>query len=198
VNLMIDAVQHPDWPKGIELVVVGAGANEKKVQDAERRGLPVRWLGYKPYEQIPSLVAGAIAGLIPITNPSGRSSTGISPLKLYETLACGVPAVVTDLPGQAEVVREGDCGIVIPCDDAPALAQAVARLARDPATTKEMGKRAAEFVFAHHSWAARAREIDGVLQNMLKRNAPTARRSRGGPVPEAARCPQRHQLSPEN
>jgi glycosyltransferase involved in cell wall biosynthesis len=167
VDLMLDAVRHPGWPAGVELVVIGAGAQEHLVKAAAASGLPVRWLGYRPHEQIPELVAGAIAGLIPITNPRGRSSTGISPLKLYETLACGIPAVVTDLPGQAEVVRAGDCGIVIPCDDAGALAGAVARLAADPAAARELGRRGAEFVRREHSWAARATAIDRVLRDAL-------------------------------
>ena len=118
---MLDALRHPNWPAGVQLLVIGAGAQQHLVQQAVQAGLPVRWLGYRPHEQIPELIAGAIAGLIPITNPRGRSSTGVSPLKLYETLACGIPVIATDLPGQAEVVRAGNCGIVIPCDDAAAL-----------------------------------------------------------------------------
>ncbi len=174
VDLMLDAVRHPDWPAGIDLVVIGKGAQEHLVEAAAKAGLPVRPLGYRPHEQIPELVAGAIAGLIPITNPRGRSSVGISPLKLYETLACGIPAIVTDLPGQAEVVRAGDCGIVIPCDDAAALAAAVAGLAADPAAAREMGGRGAEFVRRAHSWAARAGEIDRVLRAALAAKGATS------------------------
>src|SRR5262249_42322486 len=155
VDLMLDAVRHKDWPAGVELVVIGAGAQQDLVQAAQQSGLPVRWLGYRPHEQIPELVAGAIAGLIPITNPRGRSSTGISPLKLYETLACGIPAVVTDLPGQAEVVRAGNCGVVIPCDDAAALAAAVAGLAADPAAARRIGPPGPAFARREPSWVAR-------------------------------------------
>jgi glycosyltransferase involved in cell wall biosynthesis len=171
VDLMLDALRHPSWPRGIELKVIGAGAQQQLVQKAEQAGLPVRWLGYRPHEQIPELIAGAMAGLIPITNPRGRSSTGVSPLKLYETLACGIPVIATDLPGLAEVVREGNCGIVIPEDDAAALADAVAQCARDPSAARAMGFRGAEFVRAHHSWAARAREIDQCLGAALERHA---------------------------
>jgi glycosyltransferase involved in cell wall biosynthesis len=179
VDLMLDAVRHPDWPPGIDLEVIGKGAQEHLVEAAAKSGLPVRPLGYRPHEQIPELVAGAIAGLIPITNPRGRSSVGISPLKLYETLACGIPAVVTDLPGQAEVVRAGDCGIVIPCDDAAALAAAVARLAADPAAAREIGNRGAEFVRRAHSWAARAGEIDRVLRAALAARGASKGATRG-------------------
>ena len=178
VDLMLDAVRHPSWPAGIELVVIGKGAQEHLVQAAAQSGLPVRPLGYRLHEEIPELVAGALAGLIPITNPRGRSSTGISPLKLYETLACGIPAIVTDLPGQAEVVRAGRCGIVVPCEDAGALAAAVARLAADPAAAREMGRQGAELVRREHSWAARARAVDAVLC--------TALAARSGPARSAA------------
>src|SRR4029077_20715606 len=118
--------------------IIGAGAQQHLVQEAVQSGLPVRWLGYRPHEQIPELIAGAIAGLIPITNPRGRSSTGVSPLKLYETLACGIPVIATDLPGQAEIVRAGKCGVIVPCDDPGALAGAVAELAADPGAAHEM------------------------------------------------------------
>jgi glycosyltransferase involved in cell wall biosynthesis len=167
VDVMVDAVRHPGWPTGLPLVVIGTGARQNLVEAAVAAGLPVRWLGYRPYEEIAGLVAGAVAGLIPMTNPLGRSSTGMNPLKLYETLACGVPVIVSDLPGQADLVAAGRCGLVVPCGDAPALARAVAHLAADPAQAREMGLRGAALVRAEHSWHARAVDIDGVLRKCL-------------------------------
>jgi len=167
VDLMLDALRDPAWPAGVALTIIGDGARAHDIHEAVRGGLPIRWLGYRPHEQIPELIAGAIAGLCPITNPRGRSSTGVSPLKLYETLACGIPVIATDLPGQTEVVRAGDCGLIIRCDDAAALARAVAQLAGDPSAARAMGRRGAELVRAHHSWAARAAEIDRILRDTL-------------------------------
>jgi glycosyltransferase involved in cell wall biosynthesis len=164
---MVDAVRQAAWPTGIRLVVIGTGARQRLVEDAVRAGLPVRWLGYRPYEEIPELIAGAIAGLIPTTNPLGRSSTGLNPLKLFETLACGIPAIVTALPGQADLVTEGRCGLVVPCGDAAALARAVAQLVANPGEAREMGRRGAALVRAAHSWRARAVEIDKVLRDCL-------------------------------
>jgi len=138
---------------------------------AVRAGLPVRWLGYRPYEELSQHIAGALAGLIPTTNPLGRSSTGMNPLKLFETLACGIPAIVTALPGQRELVTQGGCGLVVPCGDAAALARAVAELAADPARARQMGERGAALVRAAHSWHARAVEIDKVLRACLAAGA---------------------------
>ena len=169
VDLMLEALHHPNWPAGVELLVIGAGAEQHLVEQAVQAGLPVRWLGYRPHEQIPELIAGALVGLIPITNPRGRSSTGVSPLKLYETMACGIPVIATDLPGLGDVVRAGQCGIVIPCDDAGALAAAVATCAADRDAARTMGRRGAAVVRAEHSWAARAKEIDRRLHAPLDR-----------------------------
>jgi glycosyltransferase involved in cell wall biosynthesis len=167
VDVMVDAVRHPDWPRGLPLVIIGTGVRQNLVEAGVQAGLPIRWMGYRPYEEIPRLIAGALVGLIPTTNPRGRSSTGMNPLKLFETLACGMPAIVTALPGQSDLVREGRCGLVVPCQDAPALAQAVAQLAADPVQAREMGRRGAALVSAAHSWHARAVEIDGVLRRCV-------------------------------
>lgn len=172
IEVMIEAVRHPEWPKRVELVIIGAGARQSAVEAAVGAGLPIRWLGHRPYGEIPGLIAGAIAGLNPITDPLGRAATGMNPLKLYEMLASGLAAIVTDLPGQAELVAKGGCGLVIPPGDPAALARAVAELAADPVLAHEMGRRGTELVHAAHSWRTRAATIDQVLRRCL---APAAR-----------------------
>jgi glycosyltransferase involved in cell wall biosynthesis len=167
VDLMIEAVRHPAWPRGVELVMIGTGSRQSEIIAAQKAGAAIRWLGYRPNEQIPELIAGALAGLVPITDPAGRSSTGVLPLKLYEVLACGLPAIVTDLPGQADLVREGQCGLVI-APDAAALALAVAHLRAHPHEAQAMGKRGADLVASSHSWAARAADVDAILTACLQ------------------------------
>jgi glycosyltransferase involved in cell wall biosynthesis len=167
VDLMVEAVRHPSWPTDVQLVVIGSGARQAELIAAQDAGAPVRWLGYRPNEEIPQLIAGALAGLVPITDPSGRSATGALPLKLYEMLACGLPAIVTDLPGQAELVREGRCGLVI-SPDAAALASAVAHLHGHPEEARAMGNRGAHLVASAHSWAARAAQVDAIIASCLQ------------------------------
>lgn len=61
--------------------------------------------------------------------PSRHEGT---PNALLEALACGLPAIVSDAsPGPLDYVRDGESGLVVPCDDVAALATALRRLAGD-------------------------------------------------------------------
>ena len=71
------------------------------------------------------------------------------PYVLLEALHCGVPVVATPVGGVAETNGDGRCGTVVPHDDAPALADAIEQLARDPQPRARMAEqsrmRAREF-----------------------------------------------------
>lgn len=168
IPTLLDAVRHPVWPRGVKLVVAGDGVERPKLESAEPSG-PVVYLGPIPYGQIPGLVAGSLAGLSPQTDVQGRAATGLFPLKVFETLACGVPVVVTDFPGQADMVREVGCGVVVPPEDPGALAEAVATLLQDPAGRMEMGIRGRRAIEEAYSWDKRAEATDQVLRSLLKR-----------------------------
>lgn len=167
VEPMLAAVSDPAWPADVSLLVIGDGSKREAVKAAAAADPRIVWAGYVPYERVPGYVAPALGGLVTITNPKGRSATGLLPLKLFETLACGVPAVVTDFPGQADLVRQHDAGIVVPVDQPRAIAQAVAQLAADPEGARAMGRRGAAAVQAEHSWDARAGAVDAVLETLL-------------------------------
>jgi len=68
--------------------------------------------------------------------PSYREGT---PRILLEAAAAGLPLVATDAPGCREVVHSNDNGILVPVGDGKALADALERLARDPAERERMG-----------------------------------------------------------
>jgi glycosyltransferase involved in cell wall biosynthesis len=53
------------------------------------------------------------------------------PLSLLEAAACGRPIVATDVPGCREIARAGVNALLVPVDDAKALADAVVRLVQD-------------------------------------------------------------------
>ena len=61
------------------------------------------------------------------------------PRSAMEAAASGLPVVATDIRGCRQVVADGETGLLVPLHDAPALADAIARLADDPAERERMG-----------------------------------------------------------
>lgn len=159
---MLAAVNHPVWPEGVRLVIAGDGVEAPAVRAAASARLI--YLGRREQADLPELYRGALASLVPIENPGGRSDHGVMPLKLFESMACGVPVIVSDLKGQADLVRQTGCGLVVPPGDPAALAGAVAMLATVPDMARQMGARGAADAASRHSWDARAAVVDAILR----------------------------------
>jgi glycosyltransferase involved in cell wall biosynthesis len=62
-----------------------------------------------------------------------------TPLSLIEAAAAGRAVVATDVGGVADVVADGETGIVVPAGDEAALAAALIRLARDSELRDRLG-----------------------------------------------------------
>jgi len=171
-EIMLRAVDDPEWPADHALVVAGDGAGAEAVRRAASRNSRVVHLGRLPYREIPAVIRGAtvmlsVQPLIPRT-----AAGGINPLKVYEALACAVPVVVSDLPGQADLVRHERCGWVVPPGDAAAVARAVALAAANPEETAAAGARGREALVREHSWEARAADTHAVLVKLLEEHRP--------------------------
>jgi glycosyltransferase involved in cell wall biosynthesis len=54
------------------------------------------------------------------------------PMSLLQAMSIGLPSIVTDVGGMAEVVRNAGCGICTPVGDPAAMAAAIVALASDP------------------------------------------------------------------
>jgi glycosyltransferase involved in cell wall biosynthesis len=70
------------------------------------------------------------------------------PNALIEAMAAGLPVIASAVGGIPEVVRHGGNGLLVPCDDTYALADAVLTLMDDPARADALG-RAARFDVEH-------------------------------------------------
>jgi glycosyltransferase involved in cell wall biosynthesis len=168
IRTMLEAVQCPEWPAGTRLVLAGDGTERPKVEAMAATDDRILYLGVKPYRELPGFVAPATVGLCVKDDGGTHSETGWSPLKLYEMMAVGIPVIVTDLPGQFEVVEQVQAGLVVKPGDAVGLAKAVARLVADPAEAKAMGQRGHDLVVSEHSWDRRGQSTLDVLQSIAK------------------------------
>lgn len=159
----LQAVRDPEWPEDVSLVIVGRGAKLAEVEAAARTDERVVYLGALPYDQVSGIVASALVSLV---NKEAEefSEAGISPLKLYESMACGTPVIATEgLPGLTDIVRHNHAGLIVPQRDAHALARAVAHLAASPDLVREMGASGRRYAEAECSWYARSEDTAAII-----------------------------------
>ena len=95
-----------------------------------------------------------------------RGGEGL-PRSLLEAASCGRPLVVSDVPGCRHFVRHEVEGLIVPPDDAPALASALKRLVDDPALATALGKRARQRVFNDFSEMQVAQSVVTAYRRLL-------------------------------
>jgi glycosyltransferase involved in cell wall biosynthesis len=125
--------------KDIAIVIAGDGKMLPGIRrDAEARELGnVRFAGSVPKSDMPALlrtcdVLLAHLAKVPILY------TG-SPNKVFDALASGRPVIVNSPGWTRPLIEEGGAGLFVEPEDAAALADAIERLADDPAAVERMG-----------------------------------------------------------
>lgn len=142
-----------DWT----IALVGpVGLGDPRTDVSELAAEPnVHLLGKRAYEQLPEVLRGADAGLIPYVRSALTDS--IFPMKVYEYLAAGLPVIATPLPALAGV--EG----IATAPDAAGFAAVLEReLAEDGPERRAERSRAAEA----HSWDRRLEEIATAIERL--------------------------------
>jgi glycosyltransferase involved in cell wall biosynthesis len=89
------------------------------------------------------------------------------PLALIEAMAVGAPVVATNAGGIPEMVRDGLDGLLVPPDNAPALADKLGSLLSDPALRKQFSERARQRFSSSFEVAAAARRQVDWLEALL-------------------------------
>jgi glycosyltransferase involved in cell wall biosynthesis len=126
--------QRGRWPD-LVLTIAGDGPEREALERlAQATGVAgrVRFLGEVPRDGVPSILASARLVLLP-------SHTEGLPLVAIEAALAGRPVVAAEVGGMAEVVRNGETGLLVPAGDAESLARAIARLLDDAALAERFG-----------------------------------------------------------
>lgn len=167
---LLGAIEHPAWPPEVRLIIAGDGSERALVERTVAR-FPdrVQWLGHISPSDVPRLLGGALASFVLSRD---RHGTGVSPIKLYESMAAGTPVIAAEVPGASDTVRATDCGVVVPIDDVGAVASAVREFADDSLSACEMGLRGRAAAIGQHTWSHRAAATDYLLESLLGHERP--------------------------
>lgn len=75
------------------------------------------------------------------------------PNVVLEAMACGLPVIVSDLPGLKHVIKSGENGLVIPPGVVQSLTQAINYFKETPSLANQLGKAAFDYIVYNHSFA---------------------------------------------
>ena len=149
---------HAEYPTA-RLHIIGDGPGRADLEtDLAARGLT-------PYAHISGSIAAAdvpaALGQIDIATAPypAQDNFYFSPLKIYEYHAAGLPVITSRVGHLAEVVHDGEDGLLVPPDDPQALADAILSLARNPAHRTHLGDAGRIRVAREHSWESVAAKI---------------------------------------
>jgi glycosyltransferase involved in cell wall biosynthesis len=163
--LLIEAFAQVRSDAPLYLLLVGGGELENAVREqVAGLGLQgrVRFLG----------VRADVADILRASDMFVLSSRWEgNPLSVMEAMAAGLPVVSTGVGGVPELVREGETGLLVPSEDAGALAQALQALVDDAARRRAMGAAARQHAVAHFDIRHTVRGYEQLYEALLKRSA---------------------------
>ena len=118
--------------------------------------------GFIPNSELPCYQAACDLLLMPYQRKVAGSSGGdiskyLSPMKLFEYMACGRPILSSDLPVFREVLNERNAVLIIP-DDIDQWIENIEALISDSDTRRELSERAKMDV-KQYTWKTRAERI---------------------------------------
>jgi glycosyltransferase involved in cell wall biosynthesis len=137
---------------GCRLILVGDGPERLPLQNqAQQLGLAhlLDFRGWVDRTEIAQIYATADVFVFPSRDEG-------MPNAVLEAMAAGLPVVATRISGSEELVAEGENGMLVPVDDAEALATALARVIDDAELRQRMGRASRQRIELQYTWRTTA------------------------------------------
>lgn len=154
--------------KDLKFLIAGGPDNQvlRLKSLAHQKGLTnITFLGHTPHSELSSIYNSISIGLAPyakiVNGAAGTTNLApwMSPLKIFEYMANGIPTIATDLPTIREIITPGLNGILAPHDDAIAWVREIRNIFGSPNLFATLSMEAQKSLVSNFTWAARAKRI---------------------------------------
>jgi glycosyltransferase involved in cell wall biosynthesis len=149
-----------------ELIIIGEGHARSELQKLAADldvGQRVRFVGPVTHFEVPSILAGADAGLLPLLNTLHDRCK--CPIKLYEYMAMELPVVSVDFGEASHVISDVGCGLTSH-NDPNSLARAMDQVVEELGLWRNMGRRGRQYLVENQNWDILSRKLEQVLTSM--------------------------------
>ena len=161
----------PSLRDRLRLVMVGDGPMRAQAQSIlDNAGLGA--LAWLPGERadVPEVMQGLDCFVLPSLS-EGISNT------ILEAMACGLPVITANVGGNAELVRHGETGLLVPDCDVEPFAGSILRLALQPAEAAAMGRTARVLAVSDFSVKTMVDRYHSLYDRLLAERPATPRRA---------------------
>lgn len=137
--------------EGVRVELAGYGCYSGHLRSVSEQEPHVTFIGTIPYDEVirKTLESDLLFALYDPDVPNNRYA---SPNKLFEAMMCRKPILVSDGAAMAEIVREENCGIVVPYRDFDAIKHAILMFKNDPILCKLLGENGRKAYETKYSW----------------------------------------------
>lgn len=177
VETLVDALVRLDGDAAPGLVLAGADPDSSQARPVI--AYAAQALGTERFRHLPPFPATELPGIlaacdvISVPSGGGAASRGQIPAKLFDAMAAGRAIVATAVNDIPEILD--GCGRVVPPDDVPALAAALADLFGDSALRAKLGEAARARHAARYSYDAGRPVIVAAVRRALEGGSMAAR-----------------------
>jgi glycosyltransferase involved in cell wall biosynthesis len=145
-------------PPGLTLDLIGKAYDQRFVADLQQmaEGKPVRFRHDCGDKELIEAYRGALCVVLPSVYRTMYGEESNVPELLGQTLlegmACGAPAICTNVASMPEVVEDGVTGFVVPPNDPEALGGKLTWLREHPEEARRMGERSRARILKLFTW----------------------------------------------
>jgi glycosyltransferase involved in cell wall biosynthesis len=166
-SVLAEAARALGHPSHYHFLLIGDGERRSEVEAifrSCRSGVEATFTGKVPHDEVPAYLDACDVLASPHVALSDGSDFFGSPTKLFEYMAMARPIVASRLGQMADVIRDGENGLLVKPGDAKALARAIELLGEDPALRARLGKAARQRVIEHFTWSHNAARVFDAME----------------------------------
>lgn len=133
--------------QGLRLTVVGAGPDESRLKEQAERMVPGRaeFLGWVKGEDLLTALRSSDV-YVSASGWEGMSNSAL------EAMSCGLPLLLSDIPGHRELVVKEQNGFLFDSDSPNELEERIQSMISDPAALDRMGSASRKRAVEHFDW----------------------------------------------
>jgi glycosyltransferase involved in cell wall biosynthesis len=154
------------------LLIVGESLDGHEAQIARELapfGDAVVRAGFVPFTAVPAYLRAADAAMVPFEDTLiNRAKCSVKTLDL---LAVGQAVVATAVGENQHAIHHNTTGLIVPPDDADAMADAIVALLCDPVRARALGDAARARAWHEQTWTAQVRTVEAIYERVVQSRA---------------------------